>query len=321
MTKMPPLLLPPPHHQPTNILLFQSYPPYYYYYHFYPPNPNPVYFYPGQLLLPPPPTPIPTTVPYLTPETTPTSSAVGPTTPGPRARKLDHPRWPKTGQPPKVWKPKPIINNNGEMNNNNNNNKKKKKKKKMENPKVEDEVAKSSTIMLRNIPNSLSRNNLMELLDGHCRKQNGTKDGIDNRSFVTQYDFLYLPFDFLRGQNLGYAFINFTTMKGASSLYTCWNNKGWEGCPKIRAITPAKLQGLAQCRRHFESSVFICESKGFLPVEFSPPRNGFNGDVCKATTIGKWIYNGECPRKRSSNNNWWVKTIHPPRLKPNSSKR
>ncbi|KAK9758230.1 hypothetical protein RND81_01G216600 [Saponaria officinalis] len=159
----------------------------------------------------------------------------------------------------------------------------------------------------------------MELLDRHCREQNQKEDNND-QSFESQYDFVYLPFDFLRGQNLGYAFINFTTVKGASTLYTCWNNKGWICCPKIRAITPAKLQGLVQCRRHFESSVFKCESEEFLPLEFSPPRNGFNGDPCNAKTIGKWVCNGDPSRKRPSDIFWWAKTVHPPRLSRNSAR-
>ena len=38
--------------------------------------------------------------------------------------------------------------------------------------------------------------------------------------------------------------MNFTTVEGASTLYSCWNGVGWEGCPKIRQITGARLQVL-----------------------------------------------------------------------------
>lgn len=43
-------------------------------------------------------------------------------------------------------------------------------------------------------------------------------------------------------QNLGYAFVNFTTEEGALKFRSCWNGKGWEGSHKVCQISPAKLQ-------------------------------------------------------------------------------
>lgn len=43
-------------------------------------------------------------------------------------------------------------------------------------------------------------------------------------------------------QNLGYAFVNFTTEEGAFKLHSCWNGEGWTHSSKTRQITPAKLQ-------------------------------------------------------------------------------
>lgn len=51
-----------------------------------------------------------------------------------------------------------------------------------------------TTVMLRNLPNDLTRDMLMELLDA--------------RGFAGRYDFLYLPVDFSRRAGLGYAFVN-----------------------------------------------------------------------------------------------------------------
>merc|ERR550514_1685825 len=51
-----------------------------------------------------------------------------------------------------------------------------------------------TTVMLRNIPNDYNFQMLKELLDSF--------------GFFGQYDFLYLPVDFRKGANIGYAFVN-----------------------------------------------------------------------------------------------------------------
>ncbi|CAE7570336.1 ML4 [Symbiodinium natans] len=51
-----------------------------------------------------------------------------------------------------------------------------------------------TTMMLRNLPNNYTRRMLLELLD--------------SRGFSAKYDFVYLPCDFARKSNLGYAFVN-----------------------------------------------------------------------------------------------------------------
>merc|ERR1719160_1935027 len=51
-----------------------------------------------------------------------------------------------------------------------------------------------TTLMLRNIPNDYNFHMLKELLDSF--------------GFRGQYDFLYLPVDFRKGANIGYAFVN-----------------------------------------------------------------------------------------------------------------
>jgi len=66
------------------------------------------------------------------------------------------------------------------------------------------EVAPRTTLMLRNLPNNLSRTDLICLLD--------------EQGFAGRYDFLYLPIDFRTHVALGYAFVNMVTPLDAMRL-------------------------------------------------------------------------------------------------------
>jgi len=59
--------------------------------------------------------------------------------------------------------------------------------------------------MIRNIPNDYTRDDLVELLD----------------SMAIQYNFLYLPIDWKKGANLGYAFVNLTSHQEAVRIQVC----------------------------------------------------------------------------------------------------
>jgi hypothetical protein len=63
-----------------------------------------------------------------------------------------------------------------------------------------------TTVMLRNLPNSLSRRSLLGL--------------IDSQGFAGSYDFVYLPIDFSSQASLGYAFINFCASEHADRCVT-----------------------------------------------------------------------------------------------------
>lgn len=62
-----------------------------------------------------------------------------------------------------------------------------------------------TTVMLKNIPNNYTRNMFLEMLDEH--------------GFVGLYDFVYLPCDFHRDANLGYAFVNVIDDGTVTSLW------------------------------------------------------------------------------------------------------
>ncbi|XP_056693914.1 protein MEI2-like 7 [Spinacia oleracea] len=147
-----------------------------------------------------------------------------------------------------------------------------------------------TSLMIRNIPVRLSRRELLELLDAHCREENEKRRS--DSDAISAFDFLYLPIDFKMKGNLGYAFVNFTNWEGASRLYNCWSGSNWGSCSynstKICQIDQAKFQG-RELKKHCERSLFVCESDEYLPVGISPPRDGFNARVTRLTTLGRRV--------------------------------
>ncbi|KAF8365015.1 hypothetical protein HHK36_032980 [Tetracentron sinense] len=135
-----------------------------------------------------------------------------------------------------------------------------------------------TTVMIKNIPNKF-REMLLDLLDKHCLGEN-EKAQLSSNPCLSAYDFVYLPMDFRNRCNLGYAFVNFTSTVAASRLCRSFHNYRWQvfDTKKICEIRDAKIQfpplGKAALMGHFRSSYFKCDTDDFLPVEFSPARNG-----------------------------------------------
>ncbi|XP_010246492.1 PREDICTED: protein MEI2-like 7 [Nelumbo nucifera] len=133
----------------------------------------------------------------------------------------------------------------------------------------------STTVMIKNLPNKLSREMLLGLLDKHCAEENEKAQlGLD--SCLSEYDFVYLPMDFWLGNNLGYAFVNFTSSVAAERFYKSFNNYKWNRfeSKKVCEIRQAKIQGKEALLSRFRASNFACDTELFLPVLLSPPRNG-----------------------------------------------
>ncbi|CAH9136261.1 unnamed protein product [Cuscuta epithymum] len=146
-------------------------------------------------------------------------------------------------------------------------------------------VAGDTTVMIRNIPNQYRRGSFMKFLDRYC---------IEND---LAYDFLYLPMDFKTDNNLGYAFVNFTTAVGAAKITELLKDYKWGiirmesgifTSKKICEISPAKIKGKDALVDHFQDSKFICRTTDYLPVKFSPPRNGWPGSS-EPQTVGKLV--------------------------------
>jgi hypothetical protein len=75
---------------------------------------------------------------------------------------------------------------------------------------------KRTTVMLRNIPNKYTLQNLVDEIINH------------NPSFGGKFDFINLPIDYERKLNLGYAFINFTDPLHLILFYECFYGKKWQ---------------------------------------------------------------------------------------------
>ncbi|KAI8940878.1 hypothetical protein NX059_002138 [Plenodomus lindquistii] len=112
-----------------------------------------------------------------------------------------------------------------------------------------------TTIMLRNIPNKLDWMSLKAILDNVC--------------FGT-YDFMYLRIDFKTGCNVGYAFINFSDIRGMIALVDHIEGHVWPGfrSGKAAEISYATIQGREALVSKFRNSSVMQETPFCRPRLF-----------------------------------------------------
>lgn len=98
-----------------------------------------------------------------------------------------------------------------------------------------------TTVMVRNIPNRYTKEMMMTEI---------------NRDFQDCYDFFYLPIDFERGANIGYAFVNFVDARYIRDFYLAFHGSKWRdfNSDKVCEVSYARIQGLAACNEHFKHS-------------------------------------------------------------------
>lgn len=125
------------------------------------------------------------------------------------------------------------------------------------------------TLMLRNIPNKYSQ----ELLLEHVSE------------FKRYIDFFYLPIDFKKKCNLGYAFVNFSNGRAADEFVARLHGSrlpSFRKSPKVLAVQRARVQGLeANIQKFRSSAVMGSTSEAFKPqlfrdgkqVEFPKPES------------------------------------------------
>ncbi|KAH7440150.1 hypothetical protein KP509_04G093800 [Ceratopteris richardii] len=148
-----------------------------------------------------------------------------------------------------------------------------------------------TTLMIRNIPNRLTFMDLVNFMDFYCR---------GNVSNSAAYDFLYLVMDFRTSLNKGYAFVNFTTSKAANVFRGSLTDLKWFGwkSKKICEISVAKVQGLDALERHFKQSVMQSYRDDFMPIAFTPPRNGYNANEVQYRVLVSRSQNWHLQKRR-----------------------
>jgi len=79
-----------------------------------------------------------------------------------------------------------------------------------------------TTCMLKNLPNDLTRDQLVQLLNSQGLKG--------------EYDILYAPYDFRNDRLLGYMFVNMRTHDGAVNLWDCFQGFTWQHSRKVCSV-------------------------------------------------------------------------------------
>jgi RNA recognition motif-containing protein len=135
----------------------------------------------------------------------------------------------------------------------------------------ESEVQELTTMMVKNIPNNLTRAALLELFDAE--------------GFQGLYDFCYLPIDFDSDVNLGYCFVNMADGDAGQEFWKAFDGfckwGGDRASTKICRLEWSQVQGLdAHIQRYRNSPLLhtsmpderrpILLNEG-VRVEFPPP--------------------------------------------------
>lgn len=151
---------------------------------------------------------------------------------------------------------------------------------------------KRTTLMLRNIPNKYTLNNLVEEI---------------NPSFWGKFDYINLPIDYDRKLNLGYAFINFVDPMHIILFYETYRLKKWTKyrSDKKMDMTYADKQGKKDINCKDEQTYFAENDKRFnfstLQLKIEIPVNHldffkkiYTNSVCVIQQDKHPIYNDNC---------------------------
>jgi len=109
-----------------------------------------------------------------------------------------------------------------------------------------------TTMMLRNIPNRYTQQELAEELEA--------------LGFKGSFDFLHAPIDFKTMGNKGYAFVNFVSAEWANRCQQeidgyCFLKHQQKKCKKVATVSVAHLQGLEANIAHYQHAAVTTRSR------------------------------------------------------------
>lgn len=112
---------------------------------------------------------------------------------------------------------------------------------------------KNTTLMIRNIPIKYTDEMLQKEL----------------KCFENKYDCLYMPFDYEKNGNKGYAFINFVNPLHILLFYELFHGKSWNyfESKKICELNLANFQGINEIKRHAKNYKGIKKPIFFVVTE------------------------------------------------------
>jgi hypothetical protein len=115
--------------------------------------------------------------------------------------------------------------------------------------------AERTTLMLKNLPNKLTRTELAKL--------------IDSKGFAGHYDFIYVPIDFKTRGSFGYGLVNLLSGDAARQLMDAFDGfADWASdSRKVCKVEWAKRQGLPALLQHYRESKLMHEA---VPDEYRP---------------------------------------------------
>jgi len=124
---------------------------------------------------------------------------------------------------------------------------------------VDDSWTNISTVMMRNLPNKVTQEQLLAEVNG--------------AGFLYTYDFLYLPIDPDTHANRGYAFLNFVSPGMAWIFKTHFEGEQFRSfhSNKLVSVVPATLQGFEANFAHYSSAHVQCRDPAARPIFLRQP--------------------------------------------------
>lgn len=112
-----------------------------------------------------------------------------------------------------------------------------------------------TTVMIRNIPNRFSQDELISML----------------RELRIQFNFFYCPIDYRHKCNLGYFFVNLVAADMANDFIRMMDGSNWPDprSRKLCSATWARIQGYEANMKHYRGSPIMNMAKIFRPRIFS----------------------------------------------------